>query len=317
LSENFTFLNQEYKNWLDTLGFSHSIVYGYNLHVGEFFDYLELKGLHHITNLTKNHINYYYNYLQTRPNKRRKGGLGVAHLNRNFDAIDKLMEFLHQTGMDNAPEPINYRITEDRQERINNIQPFTKEEIKELQANITNTYNHFTFNQREGKQAQLKLIFALFYGCGLRRAEGMKLKITDVNFENKTIFVHQGKNYKDRIVPMSDGVYRALQDYIYNFRNLQKINHKKLFVHSDCSLANSLKDLQKTCAEHSRSTTQDEASSAELCRSIQSKKIGFHLLRHSIATHLLQNGVGIENIAQFLGHSSLESTQIYTHIINR
>jgi len=309
LSKNFTFLNQEYKNWLDTLGFSHSIVYGYNLHVRAFFDYLELKGLYHITNLTKNHINTYYNYLQTRPNKRRQGGLSVAHLNKNFDAIDKLMEFLNQIGTTTAPEPINYRILEDRQERINNIQPFTKKEIKELQANITNTYNHFTFNQRERKQEQLNLIFALFYGCGLRRAEGMKLKITDIDFENKTIFVHQGKNYKDRIVPMSDGVYKALQDYIYNFRNLQKVKHKRLFIQSDCSLANSLKDLQKT--------TQNKASSAELCRSIQSKKIGFHLLRHSIATHLLQNGVGIENIAQFLGHSSLESTQIYTHIINR
>jgi integrase/recombinase XerD len=51
--------------------------------------------------------------------------------------------------------------------------------------------------------------------------------------------------------------------------------------------------------------------------SIQSKRPTFHVLRHSIATHLLQNGMTIENIARFLGHNSLSSTQIYTHIINR
>lgn len=93
--------------------------------------------------------------------------------------------------------------------------------------------------KENGNHAQLNIIFALYYGCGLRRTEGMKLKISDINFDNKTLFVHQGK------------------------------------------------------------------------------KLTFHILRHTIATHLLQNNVSIENIAQFLGHSSLESAQIYTHIINR
>jgi len=309
MNENFKVINDEYKQWLDTLGFSHSIVYGYNFSARDFFDYLDLNGLHHVKQLTNTHINNYFSFLQTRPNKRRKGGLSTAHLNKNFDAIDKLMEFLNQMGMHTSPSPTNYRIEEDKQERINKIEPFTKEEIKELQDNITKTYDNYYFEKREKKQEQLKLIFALFYGCGIRRTEGMKLEITDINFDNKTIFIRQGKNYKDRIIPISKGVYEVLKNYIYNFRNFQKTTHKNLFIHSSCSLANSLKDLQEI--------TQNKASSAELCRSIQSKKIGFHLLRHSIATHLLQNGVSIENIAQFLGHSSLESTQIYTHIINR
>jgi integrase/recombinase XerD len=51
--------------------------------------------------------------------------------------------------------------------------------------------------------------------------------------------------------------------------------------------------------------------------SIQNKRLYFHILRHSIAGHLLQNGMTVENIARFLGHNSLKSTQIYTHIINR
>jgi len=301
MSENLTFINQEYKNWLETLGFSHSIIYGYNLHAKEFFIWLAKQQINHIKQLKNNHIKSYFKYLENRPNKRRNGGLSVAHLNKNFDAIDKLMQFLNQIGIETTPEPTNYRINQDNNLRIDKIQPFTIEEIKELQANIKNTYPHFTFVQREKKQAQLHLIFALFYGCGLRRSEGMNLKITDINFDNKALFVHQGKNYKDRIIPLSDGVYKALQDYIYNFRNLQKTSKKTLFIQSSCSLATSLKNLQKI--------TNNEQ--------IQSKKLTFHILRHSIATHLLQNSVSIENIAQFLGHSSLESTQIYAHIVNR
>lgn len=302
MSENLTTINQEYTDWLNTLGFSHSITYNYNLHIRDFFDWLTDQGIEHIVELTKKHITNYYNHLETRPNKRRAGGLSVAHLNKNFDAVNKLMQFLHQLGMDTAPSPTNYHIKEDRQVRINNIQPFTQDQIKELQANIEITYPQLNYTQRERKQEQLKLIFALYYGCGLRRSEGMRLKISDVNFDSKTIFIHQGKNYKDRIVPMSQGVYTVLQDYIYNFRSMQKqVDHERLFVQGVCTIANSLKDLQEI-------TQSDQ---------IRSKQLSFHILRHSIATHLLQNGSDIDNIAQFLGHDSLESTQIYTHIINR
>jgi len=145
----------------------------------------------------------------------------------------------------------------------------------------------------------LQLLFALYYGCGLRRKEGYNLTPADVDFERKTIFIKQGKGYKDRVVPMSKGVYDTLQDYIYNFRNLQKLDHQRLFVLSHPQIAQSLQDLQSVC--------DDEM--------LRNKHLTLHTLRHSIATHLLQNGMGIENIAKFLGHTSLESTQIYTHFI--
>jgi Site-specific recombinase XerD len=73
------------------------------------------------------------------------------------------------------------------------------------------------------------LIFALFYGCGLRRSEGHKLRIKDLDFDRKTVFVEQGKNYKDRIIPMSAGVYKELQDYVYNYRHKMKLNHNRFF----------------------------------------------------------------------------------------
>lgn len=299
MQENYKAVCIEYAIWLNTLGFSSSVVYDYKFRIRDFFEWLQVKNINAVNLITQKHIENYFEYLQARPNKRRKGGLSIAHLNHNFIAIDKLLEFLHQTDLHTAPIPTNFRIKPDKQARINNIQPFTKEEIKTLQNSISNTYSDLPFKLREAKQEQLKLIFALYYGCGLRRTEGYKLTVNDIDFEKKTIFIKQGKNYKDRIVPMNAGVCKALEHYIYNFRNLLKQKHKRLFLHTTGTLNDSLQDLQKTCK----------------CESIQSKKITLHILRHSIATHLLQNGMSIESIALFLGHSSLESTQVYTHLI--
>ena len=98
---------------------------------------------------------------------------------------------------------------------------------------------------------------------------------------------------------MSAKVYNEIQDYIYNFRHRLKLNHNRLFISQPLTINERLKHLQNIC--------QDE--------NIKAKRLSLHVLRHSIATHLLQNGMSIENIALFLGHSSLDTTQVYTHLI--
>jgi integrase/recombinase XerD len=294
LHDNYNSIKNEYAVWLNTLGFSGGVVTDYRDRIKDFFEWLQTKNVNQINIVNQKHIENYFDYLQVRKSKRANRALSVSHLNHNFLAIDKLLEFLHQMGMSQAPTPTNYRIKPDKEQRIKNIQPLTKEEIKQLQINIDNSYSQLPFKQREQKQEQLKLIFALYYGCGLRRNEAYKLTVNDIDFDKKTLFVKQGKNYKDRIIPMNTGVCKALENYIYNYRNLQKVNHKRLFLSTTGTLNNSLQALQKL-------TDID-------------KKLTLHILRHSIATHLLQAGMSIESIALFLGHSSLESTQIYTHL---
>ncbi len=292
-------LNQAYTTWLDTLGFSAGVVVDYTCRVRDFLEWLHTQGVSHITRLNQQHIENYFRHLEQRPNKRRPGLLSVSHLNHNFLAIDKFLEFLHQQGMTGIPAPTNYRIKPDKQERINNIQVLTQAEIKILYNSIANTYPGLHFIQREAKHYQLKLIFTLYYACGLRRSEGERLTLDDIDFDKRTVFVKKGKGYKDRIIPMSQGVYDQLQDYIYNFRHRLNLPHNRLFIYNGGTLYNSLLHLQRVC--------NDEA--------IQAKRLTLHTLRHSIATHLLENGMSIEHIALFLGHSSLESTQIYTHIL--
>jgi len=301
MNDSYRAISEEYVKWVDTLGFSNHLVHNCRRNIRVFLDWLESREIGSIDKLTDKHIIQYFNYSETRSNMNVKNRLlSAAHLNKIFYTVDKFLEFLHQNGMENAPVPVNRRMEINQQERILKIETFTQQEIKTLYDTIPETYPNLTFVHRQAVHYEIKLYFALFYGCGLRRSEGFNLQIQNIDFDKKTVFVEQGKNYKDRIVPMSAGVYRDLQDYVYNYRHRLKLNHNRLLTTVQAQYNIRLKHLQNTCQD----------------KNIRAKRLSVHVLRHSIATHLLQNGMSIENIALFLGHSSLDSTQIYTHIIN-
>jgi len=300
MNESYKVILDNFTIWLDTFGYSHWTVKNSTLGLKWFLEWLENRQITGINQLTNKHITDYHNYLETRPNTLYKGQLlSPAHLTKNFITIDKFLEFLQHYGVASAPVPTNKRIRTDQQEQIRKIEVLTQEEVKTLYDCIPDTYPRYNFEIRQEKQYELKLVFALYYGCGLRRSEGYKLTAKDVDFENRTVFVQQGKCYKDRIVPMSTGVYNELQDYIYNFRSRLKLNHNRLFISDLQMMILRLKYLKNICPNEA----------------IRAKHLTLHGLRHSIATHLLQNGMSLENIALFLGHSSLDSTQIYTHLI--
>jgi integrase/recombinase XerD len=300
MNTNYTALNQAFKTWLDTLGFSSSVVNTFPKLNKEFFNWLQTQNIHHAKDLTQKHVLAYFRYLENRPHKQKQTVfLSVNSLNHHFQAIDKFLEFLSVQGL--AITPTNHRLKIYKDQHIKSIEPFTQEQIKTLYQTIPNTYQHLKFNLREKRHYELKLIFALYYACGLRLLEGLRLTVQNIDFERRTIFIEKGKNYKDRFIPMSAGVYRDLQDYVYNYRNTLKLPHSRLFIHEKTSIRNNLKNLLRESGD----------------QQLQHKKVHLHLLRHSIATHLLQNGMSIENISLFLGHSSLETTQIYTHFLDQ
>jgi len=303
MNSHYKIILEQHIFWYDTLGYNASTKKRYAGIITQFFEYLQERNVNHISELNHKHIKLYFDYIQITKSQKTRKAYSLIHLNDIFFAIDKLCQFLNDMGMNTAPIPLNFRLKYNYYERENldNIIPFTIEEIKQLQNAIENTYQSSNFAERQTRHYELKLIFALCYGCALRRAEAYNLQIKDIDFDRKTVFVQQGKNYKDRIVPMNENVCNTIKDYIYNFRHCLKLKHNRLFVYSLSELAKSLKELQR----------------ATNCEQIQSKRLYFHILRHSMASHLLQNGMEIESIARFLGHSSLVSTQIYTHIINR
>ena len=299
-------MNNHYKNilveyvlWFDTLGYNPKTQKRYKGIIQQFFTYLQANDTKHLNQLNHKQIKTYFNYIQNIKSRKTGETYSISHLNDIFFAVDSLCRFLNDMQMNEPPTPLNYRIKADEQQYIESIIPFSVEEIQQLRQTIPLTYANRSFELREQRHKELELIFALCYGCALRRMEAYNLTADDIDFDRKTLFVRQGKNYKDRIVPMSENVCQTLKDYIYNFRNFLKLSHNRLLIHSLSELHKTLKQTQKA-----------NGNKVE-------KRLSFHILRHSMATHLLQNGMKVEAIAKFLGHSSLRSTQIYTHIVNR
>ncbi len=132
----------------------------------------------------------------------------------------------------------------------------------------------------------------------------MHLDVSDIDFKGRLVYVRKGKNYKERYVPTSETILQHVKDYLDHSRPfLQKKDKTSALLISD-----------KGYRAQGQSLLIRLRKLARLARI--GKRIGLHTLRHSIATHLLQSGMKLKHIARFLGHDSLESTQIYTHIVH-
>jgi integrase/recombinase XerD len=144
-----------------------------------------------------------------------------------------------------------------------------------------------------------RLILSLIYSAGLRVSEVIKIRVQDLDFENRILSIRQSKGRKDRRTIFSSNLGIRLQEYI-------KENNKKG------------SDLLFISARGSSLTTRtvQKIFSNTLFKAGISKQAGCHSLRHSFATHLLENGTDIRYIQELLGHKKIETTQIYTKVAN-
>ncbi len=150
---------------------------------------------------------------------------------------------------------------------------------------------------------QNKAYLTLVYTCGLRLSEGLHLKVPDIDSDRMRIFVH-GKGAKDRYVPLPEATLGVLRDYWKTHRNPTWIFPRLGQGHN---LGPTAKDPM------TRSTVQSALSRIRKQLKVR-KRVSVHTFRHSYATHLLEAGVNIRRIQQYLGHSSLNTTMIYLHL---
>ena len=298
-NESFKLLVTNYKEWLDILGYAESTVYQLPNHLQEFFYYLECHGHSDINRITTQTVKDYYNKLKERANERQSGALSKSYLNKHQQALKKFKEYLQN----HNHRGINIHLKSEKQPTEEKLNILTQSEIKELfkATNHSNTKWHL--------RCRDKAILTVLYSCGLRRTEAVSLDISDILFEKERVFVRKGKNYKERFVPINRKNAEILEDYIFEARPefYQSNLSEALFVNKNgtrmqgMSFANRLKAIVQATNN----------------KDIVEKQITLHTLRHSIATHLLQQNVPLESIKTFLGHSSLESTQIYVHLMKQ
>lgn len=271
-------ITHQFKIHLTRLGYQQGSVRMLPSCVAEFLSFSGKQ----VCEVSKSDVESYYKYLQERPNKRREGGLSGRSIAHHIYSLKTFFSWLEVSNQlqSNPMSGLQFDRVEHKQRQI-----LTIAEVKQLYA--------VTESLRE------RAILSIFYGCGLRRSEGVQLNLRDVHFRSNLLYVRSGKNGKRRAVPMSEKVKSDLWNYVLNERFSQAqetaficgIRGKRLLGNG---LISALKKIVK--------------------RSELAKEVTLHSLRHSIATHLLESGLSLEYVREFLGHKHLETTQIYTRV---
>lgn len=280
-------LLSDFKRHSEILNYSKQTIYGSERSVKEYLSFLEKR------DLELNAINDttpFFNYLESRKNITSGAGLSVAYLHKYRSSLKLFYEFLKVTKGVSIPE----------------FPKLPKAKSYPSVLSVQQIERLFKACETSLLGSRDKALLALYYGLGLRRKEGVELLVESVDLVKQQVIIIKSKTNKQRIVPMSDHVTTILEEYVYNVR-------EKL-IPSDKSTA--------TLLVTERGKELSASSVSYILKKILEKAkiktpVGVHTLRHSIATHLLESGMKLESIALFLGHSSLNSTQIYTHLLNR
>lgn len=286
----WTLLQQGFKEWLQLLNYSPLSIPVMVQAVQQFIAYLLAANKTSLAELEATDATAYIEQLQQATGKRTGRPLSGSHINKQIQALKLFSKYLRETGKSTVGFALQ-RVEETKSKP----QYLTKVEINKLYDAVPNSIL--------GIRDQAML--AVFYGCGLRLNEGASLEIKDIITDRKILHVRKGKRSKERLVPMAEKSYQAIVFYL-DYARPQLLQDKPtpaVFID-----ANRGRPMQKQSLYIRIKSLVKRAKIG--------KKVGTHTLRHSIATHLLQSGMTLERIQQFLGHADLDSTQIYTHLKN-
>jgi len=209
--------------------------------------------------------------------------------------------------------------------------------VKHLPVVLSKKEVSKVFSNLEGT---IKIIVSLLYGSGLRLAESLKLRIKDIDFDYKQILVRDGKGEKDRHTILPDSVIPELKKHLN--RVYLKHNEDLKMSKGETILPYALKKKYPNAGKefgwqyafpsdkfirdkesgltfrwHIHESTIQRAVKEAVKKAGLTKSASPHTFRHSFATHLLENGYDIRTIQELLGHNSIKTTMIYTHVLNR
>lgn len=265
-------------------GLAENSVISYLRDISIFFNYLEENEIS-IKEVSSNDILNFFSFL-------REQGYSGSSIRRIYSGLSSFYQWYETYNgiIFNPIEKVPYPKAEE-----NIPQVLTTQEIEKI-------INSIDLNSKHGYRN--RAILEVLYGCGLRASEVINLEISDLYFEEGFLRI-LGKRNKERLVPMGEYAKKAIQDYIIYERNKMKIHpsaSKILFLN------NRGKKLTRVSIFIIVSKCAQKAGISDVYP---------HILRHSFATHLLENGADIRTIQLMLGHSSINTTEIYTHISNK
>jgi integrase/recombinase XerC len=215
-------------------------------------------------------------------------GISNTSINRKVSSLKSFYKFLLKTKqIDTSPLLKHKALKAPKKIQI----PFSEKELDMVLNQII---------YKEGFEGvRDKLIVDLFYTTGIRRTELINLKIQNVDLSNKTIKVI-GKRNKERIIPILTIIEEQIKKYLSERSSVQELKESEYFF----LLSNGVKlndSFVYRLINYYFSNVSEKVKKSP------------HILRHTFATHLLNNGADINSVKELLGHSSLASTQVYTH----
>jgi site-specific recombinase XerD len=288
-------LIEEFGKWLQHINSSETTIYTYTNQVREFLHHLEQNNITELNKINHQHIQQFDEQLQVRENEMYGGALSAVQINCIRKTVNVFFKFLRQVKGSSIHSDLITMKSEKKK-----IDVLSVEEVELLLASI---------DVSEPTGLRTRAIIGLFYGSAIRKSELEFCKLENIFWEDELIRV-EGKGRKERMVPLPERTLEYLKDYIAGCRDLfedaAEFTEDYLFIEAT----------GKRMSEKAIYKTVHETIDKSGIESIQKKKITPHIFRHSCATHLLNAGMDIEDIARFLGHYSLDSTMIYTHIAN-
>jgi site-specific recombinase XerD len=287
ITPTFIRLTEGFKQWLHIIGYAPSTVDSLPARAAELLGYAQAQGIYNLAQVQKQHIQAFYGLLKIRKSSQTGGLLKNSTLNGIIRAWRLFSHYLEETD----------------QGSLNIDIPYERDDTIEREI-LTTTEVRALYNAAEESILGLRdrAILSIYYGCGLRSNEGVSLDLSDVMIEKSLLYVRKGKGYKERYVPFTEKIQTDFRLY------LQECRPKLVNGRSEEAF------LVNNQGKRIGSSTQNKRLKELLKHVGITKPIGLHSLRHSIATHLMKSGMKIEDIAKFLGHAYLSSTQIYTHI---
>lgn len=274
-----------YQNFINYLKFekrvSNHTIKAYKKDLEQFFSYLlDHYQLNHPQQVEHTYIRSWMAYLA-------QNGFGARAINRKLSALRSFYAYLIKQ-REIEKNPISKIIAPKIPKRLPTFVP--QKSIDDLLDNVyfTNDY----------KGIRDKLIIELFYSTGIRLSELIHIKPGDIDTSNKTLKV-LGKRNKERLIPLHDNLLEKINSFITFTNSFINKNENYIFL------------TEKGNKIYPRLVYNIVNNYLSRVATITQKSP--HVLRHTFATHMLENGADINAIKEILGHSSLSATQIYTH----
>jgi integrase/recombinase XerD len=262
---------------------------------------MESRKVFELQDITSFEVSEFYSHLKERKNRKNGQPLTERYVFRIVRSVQEYFGYALAVGKVAIHPASHLRFRSRKRRAARHV--FTQDDIREL--------------YRTAETLQERAILHVGYGCGLRVSEISALDIDDIRTRENTVIVRCGKMGKSRVIPIHQKIADELKDFIFSDERKKEladcgVRPDETVIHvfydhtgkrmQKWTLNKRLKEMIKR-TDFGKSLTKEELS-----------KIGIHTLRHSIATHLLENGMKLRLVQSFLGHNQVGTTEIYTHI---